>query len=381
MPLQPYMQLISVDDHLIEPPNVWQDRVPDKLKDAAPCVVELEDGQQVWQYQGKQYATLGLNAVAGKPFEEFGNEPTRYDEMMRGAYDPVARVADMDTDGIQAQLCFPTFPRFAGTMFLEGDDRDVALASVRAYNDFVLDEWCASAPERYIPMTILPLWDPELAAAEFRRAVGKGARTVGFPENPSPLGLPSFHTDHWDPVLAVADETGVPLSMHFGTSTARPPHSPDAPFAVIVALMGCNSMFALVDLLFSPVFKKFPRLKIALSEGSIGWMPYMLERVTDTWERHRFYTGIDLEHNPRDQFRDHIYGCFISDEAGLKLRHDIGIGQIMWECDYPHSDSRWPNARKLLAESLREVPDDEAHRIVELNARELFNFPRRGEGS
>jgi predicted TIM-barrel fold metal-dependent hydrolase len=150
---------------------------------------------------------------------------------------------------------------------------------------------------------------------------------------------------------------------------------------VIIALMGCNSMFALVDLLFSPVFKKFPSLKIALSEGSIGWMPYMLERVMDTWERHRFYTGIDLEHNPRELFRDHIYGCFISDEAGLKLRHDIGIGQIMWECDYPHSDSRWPNARKLLADSLREVPDDEAHRIVELNARELFNFPRRGEGS
>jgi predicted TIM-barrel fold metal-dependent hydrolase len=371
------MQLISVDDHLIEPPNVWQDRVPEKYRDAAPRVVELDSGQQVWQYQGKQYATLGLNAVAGKRPEEFGNEPTRYEDMMLGAYDPVARVRDMDQDGIQAQLCFPTFPRFAGTMFLEGDSRDVALASVRAYNDFVLDEWCAAAPDRYIPMTILPLWDPQLALAEFRRCVDKGALTVGFPENPSPLGLPSFHTDHWDPVLAFANESGVPLSMHFGTSAVRPPHSPDAPFAVIVALMGCNSMFAMVDLLFSPVFKKFPNLKVALSEGGIGWMPYMLERVQDTWERHRFYTGIDLETQPRDLFKDHIYGCFISDEAGLKLRHDIGIDHIMWECDYPHSDSRWPNARKELTESLREVPDDEAHRIVELNARELFHFPRR----
>jgi predicted TIM-barrel fold metal-dependent hydrolase len=373
------MQLISVDDHLIEPPGVWQERVPARHRDAAPRVVELEGGQQVWQYQGKQYATLGLNAVAGKPFEEFGNEPTRYEDMMPGAYDPVARVRDMDIDGIQAQLCFPTFPRFAGTMFLEGEDREVALDSVRAYNDFVLDEWCASAPGRYIPMTILPLWDPQLAAAEFRRTVDKGALTVGFPENPSPLGLPSFHTDHWDPVLALANETGVPLSMHFGTSAVRPPHSPDAPFAVIIALMGCNSMFALVDLVFSPVFKKFPDLKIALSEGGIGWMPYMIERMEDTWERHRFYTGIDQHEHPRELFDQHIYGCFIADEVGLKLRHEIGVNHIMWECDYPHSDSRWPNARKLLTESLRDVPDDEAHRIVELNARELFNFPRVGE--
>jgi predicted TIM-barrel fold metal-dependent hydrolase len=157
----------------------------------------------------------------------------------------------------------------------------------------------------------------------------------------------------------------------------RPPHSPDAPFAVIVALMGCNSMFAMVDLIFSPVFKKFPDLKVALSEGGIGWMPYMLERLTDTWTRHRFYTGIDLEAKPRDLFDKHIYGCFIADEAGLKQRHEIGVDHIMWECDYPHSDSRWPNARKELTESLRDIPDDEAHRIVELNARELFKFPRR----
>ncbi|HEX3842157.1 MAG TPA: amidohydrolase family protein [Acidimicrobiales bacterium] len=374
MPLQPHMKLISVDDHLIEPPGVWQDRLPAADREAGPRIVETEEGQQVWSYQGKLYPTLGLNAVAGKPREEFGNDPTRYDEMPLGAYDPAARLKDMDLAGVHAEMCFPTFPRFAGTMFLEGEDRGLALRCVQAYNDFLIDEWCATAPDRYIPMTILPMWDPELSRIEFERTVAKGARAVTFPENPEPLGLPTFHTDHWDPIMAVANETETPICLHFGTSSIRPPHATDAPFAVSVALMGCNSMFTVVDLIFSQLFHKFPNLKVAMSEGSIGWMPYMIRRMEDTWERHRFYTHVNLDVHPVDLFAQHIYGCFIEDEAGLKLRHDIGIKNIMWESDYPHSDSRWPDDRKLLEEAMADIPDDEVHRIVELNARELFHF-------
>lgn len=374
MPLQPYMQLISVDDHLIEPPMLWQDRLPAKLREDGPRVIELADCSQVWHYQGKQYPTLGLAAVAGKPADQIHNDPTRYEDMIKGAYDPVARVADMDLAGIQAQLPFPTFPRFAGTLFLEGTDRELALLSVRAYNDFVLDEWCAAAPDRYIPMTLVPMWNVEESARELERCVAKGARCFSFPENPSPLGLPSFHTDHWDPLLAVANESGTPMCLHFGTSSLRPPHSPDAPFGVIVALMGCNSMFAAVDILFSPMFGKFKDLKIALSEGSIGWIPYILERMDDTWDRHRYYSGIDTPEPPSVLFKKHMYGCFIQDEAGIKLRDEIGVDRIMWESDYPHSDCLFPNDRKHLEDVLADVPDEEAHKIVELNARALFKF-------
>jgi predicted TIM-barrel fold metal-dependent hydrolase len=374
MPLQPYMKLISVDDHLIEPPDVWTSRLPERFVEDGPNVVETDEGAQVWRYQGKLYPTLGLAATAGKPSTEIHNDPTRYEDMIRGAYDPIARVADMDMAGIQAQLLFPTFPRFAGTLFLEGTDRHLARLCVEAYNDFILDEWCAAAPDRYIPMGILPLWDPEAAASEARRIVDKGALAIAFPENPEPLGMPSLHTDHWDPVLAVANETDTPLCLHFGTSSLRPPHSHDAPWAVTIALMGCNSMFAMVDVLFSSIFQRFPRLKIAFSEGSIGWMPYMLDRMDETWERHRYYTGIADLPPPRELFSEHIFGCFISDVSGIELRDHIGVGNIMWEGDYPHSDSRWPDDRKLLDEALADVPDEEAHRIVELNARALFHF-------
>jgi predicted TIM-barrel fold metal-dependent hydrolase len=374
------MQLISVDDHLIEPPHLWQDRLPAKHRAAGPRIVKRADGADMWAYQGQLYPNLGTAAVAGRPSREIHNDPTRYEEMIRGAYDRDARVADMDLAGIQAQLLFPTFPRFGGTLFLEGDDRHLALLCVQAYNDFMLDEWCAGAPDRFIPQTILPLWDPVAAARELGRCVDKGARAVTFPENPSPLGLPSFHTAHWDPLLAVANETRTPLCLHFGTSSLRPPHSPDAPEGVIIALMGTNSMFACVDLIFSGIFHRFSDLKVALSEGSIGWIPYLIERMDDTWERHRYYAGIDSKEPPSAIAAQHIYGCFIQDEAGIKLRHDIGIGNIMWEGDYPHSDCLWPNDRKHLADVLLDVPDDEVHRIVELNARSLFHFTGGREG-
>jgi predicted TIM-barrel fold metal-dependent hydrolase len=373
MPLQDHMKLISTDDHVIEHPRVWLDRLPAAMRDAGPRIVD-EDGTQIWEYEGRRYPQMALNAVAGRPREEFGLEPTRYDQILPGCYDPVARVKDMDADGIEAQLCFPSFPKFAGTVFLQGKDRALALRSVQAWNDFMLDEWCAAAPGRFIPVVILPLWDPALAAAEVERTAAKGARTISFPENPAPLGLPSFHTDHWDPVFAAAQAAEMPLSMHFGTSGRAPATADDAPFAVAIALFGCNSMYTTADLLFSPVFHKFAALKVALSEGGIGWIPYMLERIDYTWERHKYYTGVNRDVRPSDLFRRHIWGCFIDDEFGIANRHAIGVDRITWECDYPHSDSHWPEARKRAAEALADVPDDEVHRIVELNARALFRF-------
>jgi len=373
MPLRDQMKLISTDDHVVEHPKVWSDRLPPHWRDVGPRIVE-EGGAQVWDYEGRRYPQIGLNAVAGRAREEYGLEPTRYDEMLPGCYDPRARVLDMDRDGVQAQLCFPSFPKFSGTVFLQADDMELALLCVRAYNDFILEEWCAAAPDRLIPLVILPLWDVRLAAAEVERCAALGAKAVSFVENPAPLGLPSFHTDAWDPVFAAAQDADLPLCMHFGSSGQAPKTADDAPFPVSIALFGCNSMYTTADLLFSPVFHKFPRLKVALSEGGIGWVPYMLERIDYTWDRHRYYSDVDQTTRPSDLFHTHVWGCFIDDVAGVKNRYDIGVDRITWECDYPHSDSNWPNSRRRVAEMLADVPDEEVHRIVELNARELLCF-------
>lgn len=365
--------LISVDDHVIEHENVWQDRLPAAMKAAGPKIERDDQGRELWVYEGVANPTIGLNAVAGKKREDFGMEPTNFADMIPGCYDVAERVKDMDVDGVQRQLCFPSFPGFAGRTFFNSKDKDLGLACVQAWNDFMTDEWCGYAPDRFIPLIIVPMWDPALCAQEIYRMAAKGAKAITFTENPVESGLPSYHSDHWDPMLAAAEETGMPLCLHFGSGGA-PTFSPDAPFAVAISLFGLNSMTVTAELLFSQVFVKFPQLKVALSEGGIGWMPYMLERIDATWERHRFYQGLDTHQRPSELFADHIFGCFITDEAGLEQRHRIGIEQLTWECDYPHSDSNWPNSRKVMTEAFRNIPDDEVALIASGNATRIYNL-------
>ncbi|HEY9556569.1 MAG TPA: amidohydrolase family protein [Acidimicrobiales bacterium] len=369
------VQVISVDDHVIEHPKVWTDRLPAKHQEAGPKIVELDGGAQVWSFEGKSIPTIGLNAVAGKDPKDFGIEPVRFDGMLPGCYDVQARLADMDLDGIHAQMCFPSFPGFAGSTFFAGSDKELANACVSAWNDFIIDEWCAAAPDRFIPMVMVPYWDVDAAVAEVQRTAAKGAKAITFTEAPHRLGLPSFHSDHWDPFLAAAQDADLPLCLHFGSGGA-PEVAPDANFAVAIALFGMNSQFTTIDLLLSPVFHKFPRLRVALSEGGIGWIPYVLERADYTWERHRWYTGVNTEVRPSELFKDHIFGCFIADKAGVEMRALAGIDNLMFEGDYPHSDSNFPNSRKNLAVVLQDVPDDEARKIAEGNARRVFNFAR-----
>jgi predicted TIM-barrel fold metal-dependent hydrolase len=390
VPLQDSHQIVSVDDHLVEHPRVWTDRLPAKFIEAGPRIEEI-DNQHIWKFEGMGFPTIGLNAVAGKPPSEWGMDPVRFDEVIPGCYDPVARIADMDVDGVQAALCFPSFPGFAGGTFQRAKDKELALACVQAWNDFSLDEWCATAPDRYIPLALLPTWDVDLCVTEALRVAAKGARTVSFPDSPVPLGLPSFHTPYWDPLWAVLQETKMSASLHFGSGSFVPGFSfsaikpipgqmnvPDAPFAVATTLFSTNLMWTTIDLLFSGALQRFPGLQISLAEGGIGWIPYMIERADYVWERHRWYQKIDFDTRPSELFRKHFWGCFIDDEAGLKDRHTIGIDRIMLEIDYPHSDSNWPNSRKRATEVFANVPDDEVSKMVETNARTLFNFPRVG---
>jgi predicted TIM-barrel fold metal-dependent hydrolase len=281
----------------------------------------------------------------------------------------------MDEDGVWVELLFPTFPRFGGTRILEADDKDLGLAIVRAWNDWMLDEWCPSYPGRFIPQTLVPLWDVPAAVAEIERCAAKGSRAILFVENPHPLGLPSFASGHWRPIFEVCNATGLPLSMHIGTSSGLISPSPDATPSVGIALCGVNSMSALGDLIYSGTFNGLPNCRIALSEGGAGWVPYVLERLDYTWERSR-YEGLQNTEPPSEVFARHVWVCVISDRYAIRNRDLIGVDKIMWEADFPHNDSNWPNSAKMLAEAMVDVPDEEARRIAELNARELYSFPR-----
>ncbi len=367
--------LISVDDHLVEPPTMFDAHIPAAFRDQAPKVVRTKDGSDVWKFNGATIPNIGLNAVAGRPKEEYGIEPTAFDEIRPGCYDIHERIKDMNAGGILGSMCFPSFPGFSGRLFAAAEDKDLALAVVRAYNDWHVDEWCGAYPGRFIPMGLPILWDPQLAADEVRRLAHKGVHSITFTENPATLGYPSFHDPHWDPLWKALCDEDVVLSIHLGSSGKLAITAPDAPVDVMITLQPMNICAAAADLLWSRVIKEFPAIRIALSEGGTGWIPYFLDRLDRTYEMHRSWTGQDFgDQVPSEVFRDHFLTCFIADPVGIRLRGDIGIDNIAWECDYPHSDSSWPYAAEELATVAAEVPDDELNKISFENAARWYSF-------
>jgi predicted TIM-barrel fold metal-dependent hydrolase len=380
--------LISVDDHILEPANVWVDRVPAKDRDRAPHMI-VEDGMDYWVYDGRKFPSSGLSAVAGKSKEEFSPEPLPYSEMRPGCYDPVARLADMDQAGILASLCFPTITRFCGQLFMEASDREFGLVCLKAYNDWMIEEWCGAAPGRYIPLFLIPLWDPQLAVAEMQRCADKGATTFAFSENPHPLGLPTIHDadGYWDPVMAAANDLELVASMHVGSSSQIPQIAPDAPFMANLTWGAVRTSGAMLSWIFSGMFQRFPKLKIALSEGEIGWMPYFLERAEQVVDKQRYWVSrgqrfmdhggnsVDLDTlDIRQTFRDHVFGCFIEDHHGIASLDEIGEDNIMCETDYPHSDSTWPHCLDTVKGIIGHLPAETQYKLLRGNAERLYRF-------
>ena len=369
--------MVSVDDHLVEPPDMFDQTISERWKERAPRIVRQDDGADVWCFEGSVIPNIGLNAVAGRPKEEYGIEPTAFDEMRPGCWDVDERIKDMDAGGVLGSMCFPSFPGFSGRLFAATNEKDLALDVLRAYNDWHVDVWCGSHPGRFIPMGLPVLWDPGLAAAEVRRLAAKGVHSLTFTENPATLGYPSFHSDHWDPLWQALVDTDTVLSIHLGSSGQLVVTAPDAPVDVMITLQPMNICTAAADLLWSRVVKQYPSIKIALSEGGTGWIPYFLDRLDRTYDMHHLWTGQDFgDKTPSDVFREHFLTCFIADPVGLRLREEIGLDNIAWECDYPHSDSSWPWApEELAAVATRyDVPKADLDKITYQNAMRWYSY-------
>jgi predicted TIM-barrel fold metal-dependent hydrolase len=369
------MILISVDDHVIEPPDLFKNHLPVSMLDRAPKMATLRSGSDSWVYEGRSNPNFGLNAVVGRPLEEYGMEPASYSQIRKGTYSLKERVEDMDVNGVLASICFPTFPTFGGAFFLQANDKEFTRAVISAYNDWHIDEWCGGAPGRFIPLAILPLWDIDACVAEARRVARKGCRTISFLDSPVAKGLPSIHSGYWDPLFAVMQEEGLVISIHIGSGAFVPYQSNDAPIDTWITTMPMYIANATTDWLFSHVFKKFPNLKIALSEGGIGWVPYLLERADFTYMHHKAWTHSNFGGMlPSELFKKNFITCFIDDKFGLHNTQFMNIDKITWECDYPHSDTVWPYCPEALWESIKHLPKESIDKITHLNAMREFNF-------
>lgn len=369
--------VISVDDHLVEPPHTFEGRLPAKYAERAPRVVDLPDGGHAWLYDGEILANIGINAVAGRPPSEWSSDPTRFDEMRRGTWDIDARIADMDLDGVYASVCFPSFlPGFGGgRLQTVTQDRELALAVVRAFNDWVHDEWAGTNPGRIIPLGITWLHDPEIGAQEVRRNAERGFRALAFPENPEPLGFPSIHTDHWDPILRACEETGTVLCLHVGSAGAIPPSSSNAPVDVPAVLFGMYACMYTVEWLYSLAAVRFPDLRICISEGGISWVAGVLDKLDhNTRYDDMLGTWKDIDIRPSELLKRNFWFCALDDPTAWATRDRIGIENILVETDYPHGDGTWPDTQALLAEQLADLSQDEVERVTWRNASELFRW-------
>ena len=370
------MILVSVDDHIIEPPDLFVHHIDKKYLDRAPQLVRTEDGNDVWEFGGRRIENSALNAIAGRPKEEFGLEPQGLDEIRPGCFDVHERVKDMSAGGVLGSMCFPSFPGFAARLFAT-DDVEFSKALVRAYNDWHIDEWAGSYPGRFIPMALPMIWDAEACADEVRRVSKKGCHSLTFTENPAALGYPSFHSDYWDPLWKALVDTNTVLSIHLGSSGRLAIPAEDSPPDVMITLQPMNIQSAAADLLWSPVLRKFPELKVALSEGGTGWIPYFLERIDRNFELHKAWTLQDFGGlKPSEVFKRNFLTCFISDDLGIGLRDYIGVQNMAWEADYPHSDGMWPVAPEELMAQFQKwnVPDHEINAMTHETAMQWYSF-------
>ena len=429
--------MISVDDHLIEPPNVWEDRLPAKFRERGPRWVSDDQGE-AWLIEGSVRVPVN-GAVTAASFlppqpKPAPFQPLAWSEIPPACYDPVARAEAMDLDRVIASLPFPNLPGFAGRVFQNIEDKELALLCIQAYNDWVLDEFSPAIPGRIIGVALIPMWDGQLAACEAERAIGKGACSISFSMAPHKVGFPPIHDEHWDPLFAVMSTADLPLCTHLGTGfetdpglmvqqlhsrreepsngedfnkllglTSRSEGRTRALHPAMGAAMQLSGQETLIDWLTSGNFERYPNLKVALSENGIGWIPSVLQAadLLMKYGRERVTSPADRENNPilteqaRQQarssidaraqrlmtmplpsevFREHIFGCFIHDPLGLKLLDDLGVDNVMIETDFPHLTSWWPHSLEQAADSLGQLSEDAQSKILQGNAERVFKF-------
>ncbi|GAB3101613.1 amidohydrolase [Aestuariicella hydrocarbonica] len=366
--------LVSVDDHVIEPRGAFDRHMPEKYKGHQPKVENLK-GRDVWVFDGEATGYMGLNSVVGRPKEEYGMEPLGYEQMRQGTWDVKARVDDMNANGVLGSVCFPTFPGFAGQRFQMSKDKKLSLAAIQAYNDWHLHDWSNAAPGRFIPLMLIPWWDGKAAADEVVRMARQGVHAVSFSDNPALHGYPSIHDPHWEPFWKACSDNKVMICCHIGTGV-KPEHASDlSPIDAWITSMPMSISNSAADWLWAPMWKKYPDLRMTLSESGIGWIPYLLERADFTHRHHHAWTNSNFNGlKPSDVFRKHIMSCFIEDEFGLKNLDAIGEDMVAFETDYPHSDCTWPESAETFWSQCQGLTDEQINKITHLNVMREYSY-------
>jgi predicted TIM-barrel fold metal-dependent hydrolase len=376
-PREVHYTLLSVDDHLMEPPHTFEGRLPRKFIDIGPQVIETDEGHEVWSMEGTPYFQVGFMAVAGRPPEDHRFEPSRFSEVRRGCWDIHHRIKDMDIGGIWASVNFPSgVTGFGGTLFSQTKDKELGLACVRAWNDWLFEEWHGSYPDRIVPLGITYLSDPERGAEEIRHNAKRGFTAVTLPEQPHHLGFPSVFNDHWEPIVRACAETDTVLNLHVGSAgfAQTPPDAP--PLNLGATLFQAMAFQSCAEWLWSGWPAKYPELKIAMSEGGIAWVAGLIDRLDNIMSRSGYGQGWpDPTISHSDCLRRNFWFCMIDDPSTVCTRHAIGVENILFESDYPHGDGTWPDTQEVMKKLIGDLPENEIRMIAHENASKLYRHP------
>lgn len=380
------MVLISVDDHISEPPDMFKKHLKGSDLASAPQFHTTAKGEDYWTYQGMVMSSVGLNAVVGRVPEEYGMEPQSLEQVRKGCYDPKARLDDMNVNGIAASVNFGSVGGFDGTRcYHKAPDKEKALIHLRAYNDWHIQEWCGYDRGRFIPCAILPTWNMDATVAEIKRIAALDCTSVTLSENPTKSGLPSIHNAYWEPMWKALTDHDITINLHIGSGNPQPHASDETPIEAWITTMPMSISIGAADWLQLEALQCYPDIKIMLSESGIGWIPYFMERADFSHWRHKAWTHSSFGgKKPSEVFRKHFMTCFIDDAFGLQNLAAVGEDMVAFEVDYPHSDALWPEVPEYLWRSIKHLTDAQIDKVTHLNAmrwlrHDMFKYYKREE--
>ncbi len=361
--------IISADSHITEPPDTYIDRIDPKYRDIAPRMVSDEKLGDTFLIDGmKTPVPMGLIAAAGKSAEELAIGGVKFEDLHRGGWDPKARIADQERDGVAAEIIYPT----VGMVLCNHRDFDYKKACFDAYNLWIA-EYCSSNPERLIGMGQTAVRSPQETIEDFRRIKDLGLRGVMMPGNPQ---QEDYDSPIYDPLWEASIDLGMPLSFHILTTRdsglggrVRGPRLN----GFLTIIRGCQDIMG--TFVLSGVFERFPKLKVVCVEADAGWVPHYMYRMDHAYERHRYWLPAGtLSKMPSEYFRENIYTTFQDDWVAFKMKDMCNIRRLMWANDFPHSDSTWPRSQELLEEHMKGLTEEEKNFILHDNVSELYGL-------
>jgi predicted TIM-barrel fold metal-dependent hydrolase len=376
--------LVSTDDHLQEPPDLWTRRMSqDRWGERIPHIRRNADGTDCWFIDGRPYVKYGRPVLASvHGVMQDRKAPTRWDEIPEIAYVPSERVKAMDRDGVDVHAFFGNVSGIAGNTFSDPayPDEEFREACIRAYNDYQIDEFAEPFPGRFITLAQLPMWSAERAVAEAKRMAERGVKGITF-AFPHQFGYPHISDRHWDPLWAFAREANLSVNFHIGSGAsmgiALESLSRSAPsFANAEGSTKAVSanVQVMTVLLFSGIMQRFPELKIVSSESGVGWVPYLLEAADHHWD-HANCAKDGMPHPPSEYFRRQCYVNFWFESAGIKMMRDhVSLDNVMFGSDYPHPTGTWPSTRECVARSVEGLTPEERRKVMVENAVRVFNL-------